>query len=32
MIDTDGYRPNIGIILANDQAQVLWARRTGQNA
>jgi len=32
MIDSDGYRPNIGIILSNEQGQVLWARRTGQNA
>ncbi len=23
----DGYRPNVGIIVCNDQAQVLWARR-----
>lgn len=32
MIDTEGYRPNIGIILANCYGQVLWARRVGQNA
>lgn len=32
MIDSDGYRPNIGIIVSNDLGQVLWARRTGQNA
>lgn len=32
MIDTDGYRPNVGIIVANDKGQVLWARRVGQNA
>lgn len=31
MIDKDGYRPNIGIILANDTAQVLWARRCGRD-
>ncbi|HJP52626.1 MAG TPA: RNA pyrophosphohydrolase, partial [Pseudomonadales bacterium] len=29
MIDSDGYRPNVGIIVANDQGQVLWARRVG---
>lgn len=29
MIDKDGYRPNVGIVLANDQGQVLWARRVG---
>lgn len=29
MIDKDGFRPNVGIVLANDQGQVLWARRVG---
>ena len=29
MIDKEGYRPNVGIVLANDQGQVLWARRVG---
>jgi putative (di)nucleoside polyphosphate hydrolase len=32
MIDTDGFRPNVGIILANGEGQVLWARRVGQDA
>ncbi|GAB3376656.1 RNA pyrophosphohydrolase [Spongiibacter taiwanensis] len=32
MIDSDGFRPNVGIVLANAQGQVLWARRVGQNA
>ena len=32
MIDSDGFRPNVGIILANSMGQVLWARRIGQNA
>ncbi|MFB9886374.1 RNA pyrophosphohydrolase [Balneatrix alpica] len=32
MIDADGFRPNVGIILANAQGQVLWARRIGQDA
>ncbi len=32
LIDADGYRPNVGIILANDQGKVLWARRIGQDA
>ncbi|MHB1566891.1 MAG: RNA pyrophosphohydrolase [Acidiferrobacter sp.] len=27
MIDKDGYRPNVGIILANPGGQVLWAHR-----
>lgn len=31
MIDKDGYRPNIGIIVANAHEQVLWARRCGQD-
>lgn len=29
MIDTDGFRPNVGIILANDRGRLLWARRVG---
>ena len=32
MIDEDGYRPNVGIILCNKQGDVLWARRIGQDA
>lgn len=32
MIDLDGYRPNVGIILANDRGRLLWARRIGQDA
>ena len=32
MIDSEGYRPNVGIILCNAENQVLWARRIGQNA
>ena len=31
-IDADGFRPNVGIILANAQGRLLWARRTGRNA
>lgn len=32
MIDNDGYRPNVGIIICNRRSQVLWARRYGQNS
>lgn len=32
MIDADGFRPNVGIILANGAGQVLWARRCGHDA
>ena len=32
VIDSDGFRPNVGIILANDVGQVLWARRINQDA
>lgn len=32
MIDADGYRPNVGIILSNPQGQLFWARRIGQDA
>ena len=29
MIDSDGFRPNVGIMIANDRGQLLWARRIG---
>lgn len=29
MIDTDGFRPNVGIVLTNDEGRLLWARRVG---
>lgn len=32
MIDSEGYRPNVGMIVANERGQVLWARRIGQQA
>ena len=30
MIDKDGYRPNVGIVLCNENDQVFWAQRSGQ--
>nr|WP_228005887.1 RNA pyrophosphohydrolase [Xenorhabdus sp. BG5] len=32
VIDDDGYRPNVGIVICNRQGQVLWARRYGQHS
>lgn len=32
MIDADGFRPNVGIIICNQQGQVFWARRYGQHS
>ena len=32
VIDSDGYRANVGIILSNDEGAVLWARRMVQDA
>lgn len=32
VIDADGFRPNVGIILSNPGGRVLWAKRIGQNA
>lgn len=32
MIDGDGYRPNVGIVICNQRGQVLWARRYGQHS
>ncbi len=29
VIDSQGFRPNVGIIIANDHGQLLWARRVG---
>lgn len=32
MIDEQGYRANVGIILADGAGSVFWARRVGQDA
>jgi len=32
MIDSDGFRLNVGIILSNQADQLFWARRIGQDA
>ncbi len=32
MIDSDGYRANVGIILSNQHGKLLWAQRMGQDA
>lgn len=32
MIDSKGYRPNVGIVLSNAAGEVFWARRRGQDA
>jgi putative (di)nucleoside polyphosphate hydrolase len=29
VVDADGFRPNVGIVLSNGLGQVLWARRLG---
>lgn len=29
MIDAEGYRSNVGIVIANDDGRLLWARRVG---
>ncbi len=31
MIDPDGYRPNVGIILMRDDGSVFWARRVSRD-
>ena len=31
MIDPDGYRPNVGIILINQERQVFWAQRANSD-
>lgn len=32
MIDSKGYRPNVGIVICNSDGQLMWAKRIGQNA
>ena len=29
MIDAQGFRPNVGIVIANEAGRLLWARRVG---
>ncbi len=31
MIDPDGYRPNVAIVLLNEQGKVFWAHRANQD-
>lgn len=31
MLDENGYRPNVGMVIFNSRSQVLWARRARQN-
>ena len=32
MIDKDGYRPNVGIIICNARNEVFWGKRIRQNS
>ena len=32
MIDSDGFRANVGIVLLNDRGQTFWGRRIGMSA
>src|SRR3970282_2875855 len=32
MLDKEGYRPNVGIILANRKNEVFWGNRVNQHA
>jgi len=32
VIDVNGYRANVGIILRNQSGELLWAKRIGQDA
>jgi len=32
MVDRDGYRPNVGIVLCNTRNQVFWGKRVNQHA
>ena len=32
MVDADGFRPNVGIVLADGAGRLLWAKRVGMDA
>jgi len=32
MIDSEGYRANVAIVLSNSQGQLFWAKRVGMDA
>jgi len=32
VIDAEGFRANVGIVICNNQGQVFWARRYGQHS
>ena len=32
MLDREGYRPNVGIILTNDRNEVFWGKRVRQHS
>lgn len=32
MLDRDGYRPNVGIILVNDRNEVFWGKRIREHS
>ena len=32
VIDQDGYRPNVAIIIINNQKKLFWGRRVNQNS
>ena len=32
MLDKEGYRPNVGIILLNSRNEVFWGKRIGQHS
>jgi putative (di)nucleoside polyphosphate hydrolase len=32
MIDDDGYRLNVGMVICNQDNKLFWGRRVGQNS
>jgi len=32
VIDSDGYRPNVGIVIVNKQGRLFWGKRVHQDA
>jgi putative (di)nucleoside polyphosphate hydrolase len=32
MVDKDGFRSNVAIVISNGMGKLFWAKRLGQNA
>ena len=32
MVDREGFRPNVGIVISDGTGRLLWSKRIGQDA